>query len=202
MRYGLTSEFQRLPRDQRPSLVSAPVVVVAPEGELLPVGTARSWCRATTADDALLADLIAEGIEEAEDYSNRVFLTRTLEVTLDGSPGQAITLTVGPVQTVVSVTCYDLDNAATVVDPSVYYVDAANGRIVLNSGQTWPTDLRPAASVVVRYTAGYGAAEAVPRRVLTWLKDYVAARYEHRGDTAERPAINYGPLDGIRKYDL
>jgi len=164
--------------------------------------------------------LVSQAAELAEAYTNRVFITRTLQLTMDQFPTGRVPWWDGtregtirafagdgiivvpkpPLVTVNSIQYYNLANTLTTVDPSTYYVDEFSepARVILNLGATWPVDTRDRAAVVVTYTAGYGgSAAAVPTAVQ-------AAIMSHVRDTIERPnsfvsaeridnaSINYG----------
>ena len=70
---------------------------------------------------------------------------------------------------------------------SRYYVDLARepSRVVLRTGETFPTALRVANAIEITYVAGYASAAAVPEAIKTAIKQYVAYLYEHRGDMYE-----------------
>ena len=81
-----------------------------------------------------------------------------------------ISLPMAPLVSVASITYYDTDDSGTVFASSNYLVDVASepGRIVLNSGKTWPSILlRPGNGIDIQFTSGYGAATTdVPEAVL------------------------------------
>jgi hypothetical protein len=164
--------------------------------------------------------LVSQAAELAEAYTNRVFITRTLQLTMDQFPTGRVPWWDGtregtirafagdgiiiipkpPLVAITSIQYYNLANTLTLVDPTTYYVDEFSepARAILNLGATWPVDTRDRAAVVVTYTAGYGSsAAAVPAAVQ-------AAIMSHVRDTVERPnsfvsaeridnaSINYG----------
>ena len=66
-------------------------------------------------------------------------------------------------------------------------MDAASApaRLTLKSGILPPTDLRILNAVEIAFTAGYGAAGAVPQPVKQAILQTVADLYSHRGDEAD-----------------
>lgn len=70
---------------------------------------------------------------------------------------EPVRLPVAPVQSVTSVELLDEAGAATPF--AGFYFDAADGfgRLALKSGQGWPTPLRAAGGIRIRFVAGYGA---------------------------------------------
>lgn len=90
-----------------------------------------------------------------------------------------------PLQSVTSVTLYAPDDAATVLDGGDYTVDPAGSRLLL---KTLPQNLRAVNAVAVAFTAGYGAADAVPAPIAQAILQIISALYEHRGgDAAPTP---------------
>lgn len=164
--------------------------------------------------------LIVEATFLAEAYTNRVFITRTLQLTLDQFPTgripwwdgvvQAsvrafagdgiITVPKPPLVTVNSVQFFSLANVLQTVDANLYYVDASSepARIVLNYGQLWPTDTRDRAAVVVLYNAGYGpTAASMPGAVGAGIMAHVRSVVERpnasvNAESIDNASVTYG----------
>ena len=80
---------------------------------------------------------------------------------------------------------YDRSNNASTFDSAKYQVDLQSGRIYLNEGQVWPSNLRAQDAVQVTYVAGYGSG-SIPAPILQAIRDYVAQLYDGcEGMTAE-----------------
>ncbi|MCB0729345.1 MAG: head-tail connector protein, partial [Ignavibacteriae bacterium] len=76
-----------------------------------------------------------------------------------------------------------------------YLVDTRQAVVWLRYGYSWPgASLREAAGVVVRYTAGYGAAEAVPARLRHAILMLVGHLYENREATSQAGALTATPM--------
>jgi uncharacterized phiE125 gp8 family phage protein len=122
-----------------------------------------------SAEDTLLTNLIKAAREYCEGFQNRAYITQTWDLLLDDWPsGDHIDIPYPPLVSVASVKYYDTASTEATMDSGDYYVDtyAEPGRIVLGYGESWPsTTLRPANGVIVRFTAGYGAAASVPQKV-------------------------------------
>ena len=77
---------------------------------------------------------------------------------------------------------YDTNDTEYFID--VYFVDTKSepGRIVLNSGNSWPsTTLRPANGVCITFIAGYGdAATDVPKKIKQAMLLLIGHYYENR----------------------
>jgi len=75
-----------------------------------------------TDEDALIESLIATAREWAENFTNRKFVTQTLDVYFDRFPVNDgdIVIPFGSLSSVVSVKYYDTDDTATTVATTVY----------------------------------------------------------------------------------
>ena len=93
----------------------------------------------------------------------------------------------GPVSSVTHVKTYDDDDTATTMASSKYYVDTARepSRIVLRTGETFPTSLRVANGIEVEYVAGYSSIYSIPEPIRMGILQHIAHLYEHRGDMYE-----------------
>ena len=100
-----------------------------------------------------------------------------------------------PLQAVSTITTYATNDAATVLDSSLYQVDTASSpaRVALNFGVTPPVGLRGMNAVEIAVTAGYGDAESdVPAPIHAAILELIANAYTNRGDTASEL-----PLDAL-----
>ncbi|MDD3029973.1 MAG: head-tail connector protein [Alphaproteobacteria bacterium] len=197
-------------------------LVTPPAVEPLTLTEAKAHLRLdTSADDALIGTLIAGARQWAERYTGRAFITQTWALSVDRIPSdrderdgmvdgaigsldglRALNLPRAPLQTVTGVQTFDNDDTAHTFSADNYYVDTAHepGRIVLRSGAVWPYAERDANSIVVTYTAGYGAAASdVPAPLRTAIAGIVAHSYQNRGDAnAVVPASVRALLDPYR----
>ena len=112
-------------------------------------------------------------------YSGPVYVEQSL--TIDGR-GQ-VTIDAGGKGSVVYI---DTDGATQTVSSSVYDVDIDQepGRLRLAYSESWPSDRRSTPnSVIIRFVAGYGDADAVPETIKAAIKLLVGHLYEHRVQT-------------------
>jgi hypothetical protein len=161
-------------------------------------------------DDSQIRAYIIAARQWAENYTGRVFITRTLRMFLDGfanvtgepywegtrvapqirTYSSYIEIAASPVIAVSSVKYYDdADNESTWAT-SNYYVDTAGdiAKIVLRDGGTFPTDLRSANGLEINFTAGYGSSpNSVPEAIRIAMLQYMTFLYEHRGDFERFP---------------
>lgn len=162
----------------------------APAVEPVTLAEAKAHCRVdSSADDALLANLITAARELVEDYIDRSLVTQQLVMTLDQFPPE-IELPRPPMSgsgttTAVTVT-YTLNQTGqtATLSTSEYRVDRNSTPGVIRNlyGQTWPSNLDDPNSITVTWWAGYGAAADVPQRVKSAMLMTILELYEKRGD--------------------
>ncbi len=153
----------------------------------------------------LIAALIQTARELAEQHTRRAFITQTWTINLDGWPaGDEVVLPFSELISVTSVKHYDNDDTeSTFTD---YSVDTGDGgRIVLDSGSTWPTEeLRPRSPIAIIFVAGYGAAaSAVPKSIKQAILMMVGHLYENRERVIIGTGVNEIPFavdDLLRSY--
>lgn len=182
--------------------MNEPLVVTAPAVTPVSLDEVKAHLRVDDdTEDALLTAMIAGAANAAELYLGRSLITQTLRLTLDRWPvngvgpdvtfdgpwingPRAVELARPPVQSIASVTVYDEDDQASVVDPTVYRL--ANGsndraRLVLRKGQAWPAGTRITDAIEIDYVAGYGDTTAdAPEPIRQGLLALIGVWYEHR----------------------
>lgn len=166
-------------------------VSVAPAASYVALADLKSWLAIDdTSQDTLLTQLINAAERMAEKYTKRSFINRTLIQRQDGFDGvdlegqllggtytlprgyaynqSIIQLSSPPLVSVTQVVTYGTDNTSSVFDNTQYEVDLEGGRIYLDEGSAWPSNLRDENAVEVTYVAGYGTnASDVPEEVVT-----------------------------------
>lgn len=154
-----------------------------------PVSTAEAKTHAhvtTSEDDSDIADMIEAATEHVEDWTGLQLMTATWTWTLDTFPtSDTLVSPINPMATVTSIKYLDSDGVQQTWDASKYDKDFTSmpGRIVLAHGETWPV-IRGSEinSVEVIFTAGYGAASAVPKHLRQAIKLIVGHWYINRED--------------------
>lgn len=178
-----------------------------------------------SADDAIITAYIASATEVVKQYLGRALLTETFAFKADGfayagaddrllalgpgvhtasvpyvlGGGETLDLPFAPLQSVTSVVTYDRGNNANTFSASKYGVDLQSGRIYLNEGETWPTDLRAQDAVQVTYVAGYGSG-SIPAPIVQAIRMYVEQLYEGcdgMTDEAKRLLMPYRRMDQL-----
>jgi hypothetical protein len=162
-------------------------------------------------DDAVIATYVATATEAVKQYLRLAVLTETFVMKADGfalagaddrllslgpgvhtasvpyvlGGGETFDVAFPPLQSVTSVETFDRSNASTTFSNTKYEVDLQSGRIYLNEGETWPTDLRAQDAVKITYVAGYGSG-SIPEPILQAIRSYVEQLYDGcEGMTAE-----------------
>lgn len=207
-------------------------LVTAPSVEPITLAQVRALLREPpTEDDDFIEECITQAREVFEATTGIACITQTWRLTLDDWPGASrepwwngveqlprselnrsgvdyIPMPRYPLQSLDSVTTYDLDNSGTAIDESaVFFVDDSTypGRVVLNAGETWPTALRDRAAIELVYSAGFGdAATDVPFTIKRAIQQVAGYLYENRGTgcSAQFALSPTGALQIASEYTL
>ena len=177
-----------------------------PANEPIATATAKTFLRVDgSSEDTLIDSLIKSARMFCEEYTGRTLINTTYDFYMDGFSeidtrlwegtrvGPDITLRKRyielprpPLSTVTSIYTFDDSDNETVFSSSKYYVDNVSepAKIVLREGESWPTSLRVANAVRIRYVAGYGSQSSdVPDALITGMKEHISFMYENRGDS-------------------
>ncbi|MBU1567713.1 MAG: hypothetical protein KJ630_19075 [Proteobacteria bacterium] len=135
----------------------------------------------STAESALVTTYIGAVTAKGEAILKRSIITQTWKVELDDFP-DSISLPMGPVQSVTSVTYLDDDGDRQTLAETVYQFvnDQDRPRIILAYDQEWESCRVQPGSIVVTYVAGYGLAVSVPAAIKAWILVNVATLYNNR----------------------
>lgn len=158
------------------------VLVTPPAEEPVSLAEAKLYLRVDhTEEDALISALILTAREYVEMYTRRQLVTASWRLTLDCWPW-CIRPPRPPLATVTTVAYLDSAEVLQVLDPTTYRVDTSRepGRILLAAGASWPAAAPVPGAVQVEYTAGYGAASAVPVTFKQAMLLTIGDLYEHR----------------------
>src|SRR6185369_1494353 len=158
---------------------------VAPTAEPVSRAEAKAHVRQdSTADDDQLDGLIKAARHYCERWTGRAFVTSTWALTLDCLPcgGDALRLPKSPAIAVSSITYTDTAGATQTLSSTLYQVDVTTepARIIPAYGQVWPTTRSQLGAVTVTFTAGYGAASAVPQPIKQAMLLLIGSWYENR----------------------
>lgn len=171
---------------------------VAPTEEPLSLEEAKLHLREDgVGQNTLISTLIIVARRYVETYLNQQLVTATWALTLDQFPslgqkdkgfawsyfdGEAIRPPMPPLIAVSSIVYIATDGTSTTLAASLYQVDAKArpGRIEPAYQEVWPATRSILNAVTVTYTAGYGAASAVPQTIKQAMKILIAFDYFNR----------------------
>lgn len=155
-------------------------------------------------DDSLLTGLIVSARQWCETYTDRVFISQTFDLVMDGFPfgggyfnrnvracpslgnwlpthSGSIELPRPPVQSIVSITYLDSAGLGHTLSPSIYRVLGGSESPTLlttQANQIFPVTFPQIGAATVRFTAGYGdTAASVPQGIKDAIKLLVASWY-------------------------
>lgn len=177
-----------------------------------------------SADDALITAHTTAATEAIKQYLRIGLLTETFVFKMDGfsedsadarlmsfgggvhtasvphvlGGGNWVDVPFPPVQSVTSIITYDRDNASSTFASSKYQVDLESGRIYLNEGETWPTNLRAKDAIQITYIAGFGSGN-IPSPITEAIKMYVGQLYG--GSCSGIDDVMRGLLSSYRRMD-
>ena len=197
--------------------MSGITVDTAPTGETLTESEIRNYLRVDDSGELATLQLLRVAARKFfESYTGRSVLTQTLTLSIDDVNGDGyairegfyerpdinfhknyIVLPSSPVQSVTHIKTYDDDDVATTMAASKYYLDRVRdpARVILRTGETWPTSLRVANAIEIKYVAGYGSAAAVPQDLKVGMLMHIAYMYDQRGDMKNyQETINLPPM--------
>lgn len=157
-------------------------------------------------DDDLLADIVKAATNETERYLWRQLVTATFTLTLDKLPptDDFIELPRPPLASVTHVKYYDTSNVLQTFSADSWDEDIScePGRIYVDRSVGWPSTYYRRNAVTIEYTAGYGAASAVPQAIRTGILMLASHRYEHREPVASGFTISEIPMTVQRILEL
>ncbi|MBE3118845.1 MAG: phage head-tail connector protein [Candidatus Atribacteria bacterium] len=156
-----------------------------PSTEPVSLSEAKAHLRVDIADDdTLISSLITAARQILEVQAQRQFVTATWVMTLDKFPllCKEIRLLRPPIASVTSIYYLNSAGTSTLLAAADYRVDSASepGRITPAYGKTWPIAYPVTNAVTVTYSAGYGAASAVPKAITQAILLLVGHWYENR----------------------
>lgn len=153
-------------------------LVTPPTEEPVSLAEALGHLRVDHSDaDARIDGHIVTARENAEAFCRRAFVTQVWDLVLPRFPTRdelvndrvlrAIRIPKPPLVTIDSVTYFDEDGDSQTLATATYYAVTQThpGWMARQVDQTWPATRARADAVTVQFTAGYGAASAVPRSI-------------------------------------
>ena len=135
----------------------------------------------SSADDALITNLISAATESCQEYTNRYFTTTVVEQYSDTFAGVK-QLYKSPVISITHIKYYDSNNSLQTWDTANYIVDNVSepARIGLEVQKAYPEIADRMNAVVVKYSVGYGTAADVPQVIKSAILLTIGNLYENR----------------------
>ncbi len=163
-------------------------IKTAPATEPVTLDEAKLHLRVDcAADDDYITALIKVARKHAELFQNRSYITQTLELRMDFFPQFLIELPRPPSISVTSIKYIDSAGDTQTLAASKYTTDFNSyvARIVPAFNESWPITRRVIDAVTIEYTAGYGAAGAVPETIKQAIFLLIGVWYENREPITE-----------------
>ncbi|WP_269932232.1 head-tail connector protein [Aminobacter sp. HY435] len=167
---------------------------VAPAVEPVTLVDAKAHLRVThSSEDALIGGLVVAAREDVERCTGVALIDQSWRLVLDRWPtDNRVALLRHPVREVLSVTTYDSEGSASLVDPQHYLFDSLSRPARLHFDRT-PDRLRTMKGIEVDFRAGFGEAGTdVPDLLKRAVLLLVAHWYEFR--------TSFGPADQPVSY--
>ena len=166
--------------------------------EPVTLADAKAYLRvAHSADDAVIAALIAGARSHVEAQTRRALITQTWRLIRDGWPPDGrIAVVPVPLRSVVAARIYDAGGTTHAVDTGAFVADKAAAPAVLAFAPWTLTEPgRTAAGIEIDVEFGYGSAPAnVPETLRQALLLLVAHWYENRGLIAVGQTVAVLPM--------
>ena len=169
-------------------------IITAPTIEPVTLEEAKSHLRVEhDAEDVLITSLIAAARQSAEQYTNRAFLTQTLEEAFlpPASDNDDVLFRLGrtPVQSVTSITYLDVLGEAqpwAKTDNWILFDMVQPEQILLRHNALIPKMLDRVDAVKIRYVAGWSSVSDVPAPIKQAMLLMIGKWYEFREDSVQR----------------
>lgn len=184
-------------------------LVTAPTVPVIPLHEAKSHLRVDHEDEDDLIEAYTWAVNDLLDAQwgelGRALATQTWRMTMDSFPTDRIVLPFPPVQSVTSITYYDLNNASQTAATSLYRLTATDegAWVDLTNGASWPSVYDRADAVSIEFVCGYGtSAASIPEGIRMAAKLMLSHFYENRVSVTERQMHNLpqGVPHLLRKY--
>jgi uncharacterized phiE125 gp8 family phage protein len=169
-----------------------PLILTSPPAtEPISLAEAKAHLRVPHADDdAYISTLIIAARRAAEARTGHALITQGWSLWLDRWPdAPVVSLGLAPVSAIADIIVYGEDGTPATYDPAHYYLDGVSkpGRAVLRPDRLPPIPGRRVNGIEIRFTAGFGAASAVPQDLKQALLLIIANWFEHRGEGGSLP---------------
>lgn len=154
--------------------------VTAPASEPVSLEEAKHYLRVTMEDDdTLITDLIVSARMSAENWLRRSLMTQAWKLGYDDCLPECVSLPMGPVTAITSVTVINQDQSTQLVGAALYKLNSAKNRLL-------HTSTVQGFQVEIVYQAGYGGTvSSVPAPIRQAMLCHIASMYDNRGLAGE-----------------
>jgi uncharacterized phiE125 gp8 family phage protein len=136
-----------------------------------------------SADDTLIDGYVLAAQSEVETFTNRVLISTTFDLYLTDFPKNGIVLPFSPVSAITSIKYYDGSNVQQTWAASNYHYNIYEEPCVIRYVDSAPDVYEDRSdAVIIRFTAGYANAAAIPAPLVQAVKLLMADLYENRTD--------------------
>ncbi len=166
-------------------------VSTAPASEPITTAEAKTHLRVSGSDeDSYIDSLVTAARQWVELYTGLALITQTITEKWDDFPSGSnpIELRIAPVIGSLSIT-YKADDGTTTTWASSEYVTSLALPVPIVApaqGYYYPSPILELAAVTLSYSAGYGAAAAVPKAIKQAILLLVGDMYEQRQDSVKQ----------------
>lgn len=170
-------------------------VTVSPTEEPLTPDEVKSQIKIDhTLEDSLITIEIQAAREYVENKLGVALVTQTIEEKLHEfplkdrlNPMRGIFLKRYPLVTVSSIAYKDSDGNSQTIDSDDYTLVTSSKPPIIapKNGVSWPTTLEEVGSITVTYTAGYGAASAVPADIKQAMLLIISNWFDNRSNSVQ-----------------
>lgn len=134
-------------------------------------------------DDTLIDGYVTAAEREVEAYTNRTMISTVYDLYLTDFPVNGIVLPFSPVTAIASIKYYDTNNVQQTWASTNYHYNIYEEPTVIRYVDTAPDVYEDRSdAVVIRFTAGYANAAAIPAPLVQAIKLLMADLYENRVD--------------------
>ncbi len=172
-------------------------LLLAPSSEPVTLAEAKLQCRVDSTDeDALITALIVAARRRAEGRTGRALITQKWRLDLDKFPVDTIEIPRPPLASVESITYLDSTGTRQTLNAAEYQVidNETPGRVIPVYGKSWPDCRVVPGSVQISFTAGYGAAAAVPEEIKQWMLLQIGHGHKNREAVSVGEAVSEMPF--------
>jgi uncharacterized phiE125 gp8 family phage protein len=172
------------------------VLSAAPAAEPLVLSDVKDYLKISgSSDDTIITNLIKTVRESAEKFLRVSLINQSWKLLYDQYTPSEITLLMGPVQSITSVTAIARDESTTVISSSTYYLSAGKQKLIFDANIV-------SQRVEIVYLCGYGAAaSSVPNPIKHGMLSHIGAIYDGRAGGNVIPMQSkelYAPYKMIR----